>query len=212
MSTEYYALSAAGQEALAEALASAPRGRSRSTSASSRGASTARPNHAGPRTTAAPSLRRGPRRPCSRSTPTTAGDLVVPLTVRHDDLRAHAGEVSLPGGTVDATDAARQAAALREAWEEVGLAPADVRIVGVARRGLDPGQQLRAAAVRRRPSPTGRRWCRTTPRWRRSSSCRWPRLWDPDVVGVEAFERARASRCGPGHIGMAGSSSGAPPR
>ena len=62
------------------------------------------------------------------------GNLVVPLTVRHGDLRAHAGEVSLPGGAVDATDAGPEAAALREAWEEVGLPPADVRIVGA----LDP--------------------------------------------------------------------------
>jgi 8-oxo-dGTP pyrophosphatase MutT (NUDIX family) len=62
--------------------------------------------------------------------PDAAGDLVIPLTVRHGDLRAHAGEVSLPGGAVDATDASREAAALREAWEEVGIPPADVRIVG----------------------------------------------------------------------------------
>jgi 8-oxo-dGTP pyrophosphatase MutT (NUDIX family) len=62
--------------------------------------------------------------------PDAAGDLVIPLTVRHDDLRSHAGEVSLPGGAVDVTDASREAAALREAWEEVGLAPELVRVVG----------------------------------------------------------------------------------
>ena len=28
------------------------------------------------------------------------GDLLIPLTVRHAELRAHAGEVSLPGGAV----------------------------------------------------------------------------------------------------------------
>jgi 8-oxo-dGTP pyrophosphatase MutT (NUDIX family) len=66
--------------------------------------------------------------------PDAAGDLVLPLTVRHGDLRAHAGEVSLPGGAVDATDAGPEATALREAWEEVGLPPDDVRIVG----RLDP--------------------------------------------------------------------------
>jgi 8-oxo-dGTP pyrophosphatase MutT (NUDIX family) len=66
--------------------------------------------------------------------PDADGNLVVPLTVRHGDLRAHAGEVSLPGGAVDATDAGPEAAALREAWEEVGLPPGDVRIVGE----LDP--------------------------------------------------------------------------
>lgn len=58
------------------------------------------------------------------------GELTVPLTVRHPDLRAHAGEVSLPGGALDPTDASPEAAALREAWEEIGVAPATVRIIG----------------------------------------------------------------------------------
>ena len=63
--------------------------------------------------------------------PDDAGRLVIPLTVRHADLRSHAGEVSLPGGAVDPTDVSREAAALREAWEEIGLEPELVRIVGV---------------------------------------------------------------------------------
>jgi 8-oxo-dGTP pyrophosphatase MutT (NUDIX family) len=63
--------------------------------------------------------------------PDDAGRLVIPLTVRHADLRSHAGEVSLPGGAVDAADADPEAAALREAWEEIGLEPELVRIVGV---------------------------------------------------------------------------------
>lgn len=58
------------------------------------------------------------------------GRLVVPLTVRRADLRAHAGEVSLPGGAVDPGDASPEAAALREAWEEIGLDPALVTVVG----------------------------------------------------------------------------------
>lgn len=62
--------------------------------------------------------------------PDDAGRLLIPVTVRRADLRAHAGEVSLPGGRVDAADASHEAAALREAWEEIGLEPSSVRILG----------------------------------------------------------------------------------
>ena len=54
----------------------------------------------------------------------------IPLTRRRDDLTSHAGEVSLPGGAVDPTDASREATALREAQEEIGLDPSAVEIVG----------------------------------------------------------------------------------
>lgn len=57
-------------------------------------------------------------------------ELSIPLTVRQPDLRAHAGEVSLPGGAVDPQDATPQDAALREAWEEVGIEPDRVRLLG----------------------------------------------------------------------------------
>ena len=62
--------------------------------------------------------------------PDDDGRLLVPITVRHAQLRSHAGEVSLPGGRVDDDDASPEAAALREAWEEIGLEPASVRILG----------------------------------------------------------------------------------
>src|ERR687897_3685415 len=52
--------------------------------------------------------------------PDAHGQLVIPLTVRRDELRSHAGGVSLPGGAVAASDASLQAAALREAWEVIG--------------------------------------------------------------------------------------------
>jgi 8-oxo-dGTP pyrophosphatase MutT (NUDIX family) len=52
-----------------------------------------------------------------------------PLTVRRDDLPHHPGQVSLPGGAVDA-DERPEDAALREAWEEIGVDPATVRLVG----------------------------------------------------------------------------------
>lgn len=52
------------------------------------------------------------------------------LTRRRDDLVQHAGQVALPGGAVDAEDVTHEQAALREAKEEVGLPPAQVRILG----------------------------------------------------------------------------------
>jgi 8-oxo-dGTP pyrophosphatase MutT (NUDIX family) len=62
--------------------------------------------------------------------PDARGELTLPLTVRRPDLRDHAGEVSLPGGAVDPSDPTREAAALREAAEEIGIDPAAVHIAG----------------------------------------------------------------------------------
>lgn len=62
--------------------------------------------------------------------PDEHGELTVPLTVRHAELRSHAGEVSLPGGAVEPNDANREAAALREAHEEIGIDVGQVRILG----------------------------------------------------------------------------------
>jgi 8-oxo-dGTP pyrophosphatase MutT (NUDIX family) len=55
----------------------------------------------------------------------------VLLTQRTAHLRAHAGQVSFPGGRIEPEDPSAAAAALREAHEEVGLAPDRVDVVGV---------------------------------------------------------------------------------
>jgi len=52
------------------------------------------------------------------------------LTVRADHLRAHAGQISFPGGAVDADDGSVEASALREAHEEVGLQRSQAAVVG----------------------------------------------------------------------------------
>ncbi|MGN6312566.1 MAG: CoA pyrophosphatase [Rhodanobacteraceae bacterium] len=54
----------------------------------------------------------------------------VVFTLRHSGLRTHAGQVAFPGGRADPDDADAIATALREAREEVGLDPGDVRPLG----------------------------------------------------------------------------------
>ena len=52
------------------------------------------------------------------------------FTLRSEAMPTHSGQVSFPGGKVDAGDADRAATALREAEEEVGLARARVEVIG----------------------------------------------------------------------------------
>lgn len=54
----------------------------------------------------------------------------VLLTVRTAHLRAHAGQVAFPGGRIESEDASPEAAALREAQEEIGLEARDVELAG----------------------------------------------------------------------------------
>lgn len=52
------------------------------------------------------------------------------FTERRSDLRRHAGEISFPGGRRDPEDSDLARTALREAQEEIGLAPEGVDLVG----------------------------------------------------------------------------------
>ncbi|KAJ3234774.1 hypothetical protein HDU78_005620 [Chytriomyces hyalinus] len=78
----------------------------------------------------------------SSAEPRKRAGVLIPLVVDHENdsvhviltrrsfsLRTHPGEVALPGGRMDETDADISATALREAWEEIGLHPSHVRIV-----------------------------------------------------------------------------------
>ena len=53
----------------------------------------------------------------------------VLLTKRTDHLKDHAGQICFPGGRIEPKDATIEAAALREAEEEIGLAPDKVEVI-----------------------------------------------------------------------------------
>lgn len=61
---------------------------------------------------------------------TEQGEPGILLTVRAAHLRQHAGQIAFPGGRIDPVDRGPAEAALREAHEEVGLAPGAADIVG----------------------------------------------------------------------------------
>ncbi|MDP9096986.1 MAG: CoA pyrophosphatase, partial [Pseudomonadota bacterium] len=52
------------------------------------------------------------------------------LTKRTSTLAKHAGQVAFPGGRIDPEDPSIEAAALREAYEEVGLPPEQPEVLG----------------------------------------------------------------------------------
>ncbi|MCH8183016.1 MAG: CoA pyrophosphatase [Proteobacteria bacterium] len=70
-----------------------------------------------------------------------AAAVLVPLVMRHDGvtmlltkrtdhLRDHAGQVSFPGGRVEAHDEGAVATALRETEEEIGIGASHIEVVG----------------------------------------------------------------------------------
>lgn len=61
-------------------------------------------------------------------------EVTVILTQRSASLPVHAGQVAFPGGKIEASDASPAAAAVREAYEEIGLHPRHVELLGY----LDP--------------------------------------------------------------------------
>ncbi|RAL20791.1 CoA pyrophosphatase [Lujinxingia litoralis] len=58
------------------------------------------------------------------------GELHLVFTERPSTMREHSGEVAFPGGRRDPEDRRLRDTALREAHEEIGLMPEDVRLYG----------------------------------------------------------------------------------
>jgi len=50
---------------------------------------------------------------------------------RASTLRSHSGEIAFPGGAADVSDVSPIVTALREAQEEIGLAPSRVEVLGI---------------------------------------------------------------------------------
>jgi 8-oxo-dGTP pyrophosphatase MutT (NUDIX family) len=114
----------------------------------------------------------------------------LPLTVRGSRLRHHTGQVSLPGGRIDPGESP-EAAAIREAEEEVAIDPGDVEVlgrltplpIGVSRHLLHPI----VAVAPRRPDfrvadPEVERLIEVPLAW----------LQDPTAVGYEQRPYSRA--------------------
>ncbi len=58
-------------------------------------------------------------------------DLVyLAMMVRAIDDTIHSGQVSFPGGSVEKSDLSIEHTALREAWEEIGVDPETVNVIG----------------------------------------------------------------------------------
>lgn len=58
-----------------------------------------------------------------------AGDPGILLLHRPSNMRSHPGQIALPGGGVDPGETPIEGA-LREAWEELGILPRHVRVIG----------------------------------------------------------------------------------
>lgn len=57
--------------------------------------------------------------------------LCILFTRRASEMRSHAGQVGFPGGRREISDENPSATALRETHEEIGLAPAQVKVLGM---------------------------------------------------------------------------------
>jgi 8-oxo-dGTP pyrophosphatase MutT (NUDIX family) len=72
-------------------------------------------------------------------------DARVVYTVRKGDLADHAGQISFPGGSIEARDTSLLETALREAEEEIDLSPELVEVVGELEEMYIPPSNFRVS-------------------------------------------------------------------
>lgn len=75
------------------------------------------------------------------------GEPDIVFTERNRSLRSHAGQISFPGGRRDEGDADLCQTALREAWEEIGLPPERVEVIGTLPVALLPASGMNVTPV-----------------------------------------------------------------
>lgn len=127
-------------------------------------------------------------------------DLDVLLLARATTLRAHPGQVAFPGGRIDPGDDGAVAAALREAWEETGLDPDGVEVLGTLEDvPLEYSQHLVTPVIGwwRHPSPV-----RVVDEAESADVFRAPvaDLLDPANRGVTVIRRDGREWRGPGFL------------
>jgi 8-oxo-dGTP pyrophosphatase MutT (NUDIX family) len=72
-------------------------------------------------------------------------DARIVYTVRKDDLADHAGQISFPGGSIEAGDTSLLETALREAEEEIDLRPELIEVVGELEEMYIPPSNFRVS-------------------------------------------------------------------
>jgi 8-oxo-dGTP pyrophosphatase MutT (NUDIX family) len=75
------------------------------------------------------------------------------LTRRTETVQHHKGQVAFPGGAWEPADSSLEQTALREAYEEIGLAPEAVRVLGVLDQMLTISSYLVTPVVGSIPWP-----------------------------------------------------------